>query len=621
MDSEALEGMMTSLEHRGQDGAGFLIRGCIGFGHQKFCITHESLTEELPFYRAKSDIAITGDIRIDNREELLPVFGFSPYDELIPDSQLVLDAYEKWGIGMVDRLLGHYALALWDGKQQTLFLVTDHSGTRPIFFYKGKNVFIFASEIKGIHGSRRVQREIDKEHLAVHLVLPLSMHVLPEKTFFKHIRSMCAAHVLAVNRTSLKQTHYWVPDIHKRVKVKREEDWRDAFQDIFFKVMKAHLRSAFTVSALLSGGLDSSAIVAVASRILEKQGKRLTTFSSVAPEAFSGNGVDERYFIDQFKAFDNIDMHYIDDEQSGPFSHMDRWNDDTPFRMSRHFLYTAFCKAAHHTGSRVILDGVFGEHGPSFSGTGCLADALRKGKWLFVLKELFHLSHRENRRFMSLLKTHVMKPYLPANLLNWRDSSNEEPVLVPVRNEFIETWADRAFIQHLKNEMSLLFSEHINHRRNQVALYLRKRACWPRNSFAAYEMVEYNYPYADPRIIDFCLATPEHIKIRHGYKRNMIRSGMLGIMPEIIRLRTCKEPFSPDYHMRFSRQIPMVKNIFSEIQHSDPIHEIVHVAKVKKIFDEAIKNIALLTNRDKQVLKVIPMMVYLHHFLLRNIKP
>ena len=619
LDTHAFHRMMSSLEHRGPDGSHVFTGDCIALGHQRFVMTKESFDEIQPLHRAESDIAVTGDIRLDNREDLLPWFGFQDSGEKIPDSLIVLHAYEKWGIGMVDRLRGHYAFALWDGRDKTLYLVTDHTGARSLYYHKSDHVFLFATEIKGIHGSGLVPRTLDKEHLAVHLTLPLSMLVRPEKTFFAGVQAMCAAHVLKVTRTSCSETHYWVPDIRKRLNVRHENEWREAFQELFFPIVNANLRSAYPVAALLSGGLDSSSIVATAAALLKKRGERLITLSSVASERWAGHVTDERFFIDQFKSFDMIDMHYVDDDSTGPFSGIDGWNDDSPLRTSRHYLYSAFCDMAKSLGARVILEGAMGEHGPSFHGAGCLADSFRKGNWFYVIREMLGLWRMEDRPLSGLIKSHLVRPWIPINMQS--RSGISDPVLHPgIRKEFIETWAAQDLIRDCRQDLASFFADRIDHRKNQAAVFLRKKACIPRNSSAGYNGVEFRYPFMNPDLIEFCLATPEHFKIRNGYRRYMIRCGMEGILPSAIQFRTSKEPFSPDYHFRFIQQAETAKNILSEITHNESIHEIVNVKEVESMLDTLLESRHAMTNRGLPTLFDIPMMIYLICFLKKSMR-
>lgn len=617
VDPGALDGMMTALSHRGRDRSHRVLAENVGFGHQMFCITPSSMDEVLPVHDPGKKVIITGDIRLDNRDDLLPLFGYSSEDSSLPDSSLVILSYERWGMDMVHHLIGQFVLALWDGRTNTLFLVTDHTGTRALFYHIGASQIIFASEIKAIHASGRVPRLVDKEHLAIHLAIPLAMHIRPDFTFFRDIRAMCAAHVIKVSPERFSEIHYWKPDIGKRLSVKSEDEWREAFQDLFFKVVKSKIRSCFPVASLLSGGLDSSSIVATASSILREKGQRLITVSSVAHDHWVGEVGDERDFIDQFKVYDNIDMHYIHGGQMGPFSDKNRWNDDTPLRLSRHFLYSALCQKVNEMGGRLLLEGSAGEHGPSYHGYGCLADAFIKGRWLYVLGEINGLARREGKRRSRVLFSDLFKPFLlrPASIHGHQWESTLRP---EIKKEFLFKQIHREVLHGYMKDLDHLFKGQVNHRKRQVGVYLRKRVCWPRNSVEGYEKVQFSYPYSDPRIIEFCLATPETLKIRHGYRRYMIRSGMVGVLPEKIRLRTCKQPFSPDYHHRFIQQIGQAREWISGIGQDDPVHEIMDLKQMAETMDSVISRESKLGNRESLILSDIPRLVYLIHFLQRN---
>lgn len=611
---ESITTMISSLAHRAKDGSDFLIKDCIALGQLKHCITPESLNEPLPYHHSEVNVIITGDIRLDNREELFCALGISSIYQGEPDSQLIIRAYKKWGIDMVEKLLGEYALALWDMEQKALFLITDHAGTRPLYFYQDFKYFIFATEIKAIRGCSLVPTKLDNEALALQLALPMIMHVRPENTLFTNIKGMCAAHFLKVRTNSIEEHHYWKPDITKRIKFKNEDEWREAFQELFFRSVQARLRSAFPVTALLSGGLDSSSIVAVAAKLLKKQGKRLTTLSVIAPDDLDGIVADERDFIAEFKIFDNIDMHFVTDKQMGPFSNLEELVHigDSPFTTSRHFLYSAFALAAKKIGSRVILDGIMGEYGPTFHGDGCLAELLQRGRCFNVLRELFYLSKVEKRSVRSLIKQHLIKPYLPVAVESYFKKMMGSRISY-IKEEFINEWLKKDLFKTYRIELNNFFSTHRDHRKNQAAIYLRKRACRPTNQFVGSHDVVMSFPFANPRIIDFCLASPETIKVRYGYRRYMIRAAMKDILPPAIRLRTSKMPFSPDYSFRYNVQKGSIKKLFSEIPANDPINEIINVEKLCSVLD-----LPTIRNRHKTHTRIelldIPPIVFLYYF-------
>src|SRR5207248_3010819 len=132
------------------------------------------------------------------------------------------------------------------------------------------------------------------------------------------------------------------------------------------------------VTAMLSGGLDSSAMVSVAAKLLEAQNSRLSTVSAIVTDDRRRLIPDERRFMEEFSSWPNIDFMYITDEDRGPFDAVEQLVGlcESPVIISRHYLYTAFTEAALNRGSKVMLDGLFGELGPTFHGDGYYAELL-----------------------------------------------------------------------------------------------------------------------------------------------------------------------------------------------------------------------------------------------------
>jgi asparagine synthase (glutamine-hydrolysing) len=170
VESLQLDRMLASIAHRGQDGSAVWRAGSVGLGHCMLWTTPESLHEKLPLESESGDLVTTADARIDNREELITALSINHYlDQVITDSQLILNAYEKWGEACPAHLIGDYAFAIWDGQERTLFCARDHIGARPFYYYKSERIFIFASEIKALLTNELVPRRLNELRVADHL--------------------------------------------------------------------------------------------------------------------------------------------------------------------------------------------------------------------------------------------------------------------------------------------------------------------------------------------------------------------------------------------------------------------------------------------------------------------
>ena len=139
------------LARRGPDGAGAWAAGPCGLGHTRLDTTPEMLLEHLPLHDPASGCAITADVRLDNRAELLACLRLSDRSSGLSDAGVVLAAYLAWGDACVERFLGDFCFAIWDPRQQRLWCARDHFGLRPFYYHHAPGRFLaFASEPRAI---------------------------------------------------------------------------------------------------------------------------------------------------------------------------------------------------------------------------------------------------------------------------------------------------------------------------------------------------------------------------------------------------------------------------------------------------------------------------------------
>mgnify|MGYP000875659545 CR=1 FL=1 len=175
--SEEIKKMNDLLSHRGPDGSGLWYEGSIALGHQMMHTTPESLYEILPFEHVNSDLVITADARIDNRNELAPLLGLKDVKS-VSDSTYILMAYKKWGEKCPDKLLGDFAFAIWDKKNETLFCARDHMGVKPLYYFLSDSVFIFSTEIKALLGFPGVSNKLNELGVAFYLISIDLQHII-----------------------------------------------------------------------------------------------------------------------------------------------------------------------------------------------------------------------------------------------------------------------------------------------------------------------------------------------------------------------------------------------------------------------------------------------------------
>ena len=417
----------------------------------------------------------------------------------------------------------------------------------------------------------------------------------------------------------MKQRLYWSPSIGKELAFKNEADYAQAFQEIFFKAVGDRIQSPHPISVLLSGGLDSSGIVAVAAKILEKQNRELHTFSAVLPDAHDAVFRDERYFINQFRSFPNVKINYVTAPNQGFFSTLTTsqpaW--ESPRRTSRYYLYEAFNREVAQIGSKVILEGVFGELGATFYGSGAYAEMFLRGQWFGLWREFNARKKTVGASVARSFLAQVVRPLLSPYLNVYR---NDEYNFFRVADHHClqPDFADYLYTmvlprrEELKPYMNPLRPNHRENQFNAIKFLHHKDYSSPHLG----ENI-YRYPFKDKRLLEFCLNLPLDLKVKNGYNRYSIRAGLDKILPPEIQWRTTKQPFSPDYMRRYKQQQPQVLAYLEDIRANDPVRTLIDVEKLKKWAKMPVAE----NEQRKDVITIamhgLPDGIYLIHFLRR----
>jgi len=613
--------MMQALEKHGPDGSATWHDASVGLGHQMLHITPESLYERLPLHHTESQIALTADARLDNREDLLALLNL-PGTSGLTDSDLLLRAYQAWGISCVERLVGEFAFVVWDARQQCLHAFTDHMGVRPLFYTElPGRYFAVASEIVALLALSDTVASLNKRRLAMLGVSALSVYLEPEATCFENIYRIPAATVLSLSKAGKQIREYWQPDHEKRLNFNSDAECREAFQDVFSKAVKARLRSAFPVASLLSGGLDSSSIVSVASRILAEENRSLITLSSVPMPEARGQVVDERDYIDLFRTLENLEMHEVFAPGCGPFDDLESLvkTGSLCSYSFQHFLYTAFVREARKNGARVILDGHGGEFSASCELSGYMAELFLAGKWNRLSTELRHFEASQ-RISLQTIKRHVLRPLFPYSLLKVlnRHSRFKNLVPYPIRSDFVQDVLGFD-VDEVKDQIFGLLFERPDHRRNMVHDILQERRDARLRShagFVDYEQATFSYPYFDKRVIEFGLAIDGRFKYQNGFSRRLVRLGMAGSVPEPVIDRTSKAPFIPDYHLRYEKTKAKAVSLLKDLRKSAALSHIVDFQTVLEAVGKKTKyNMQNPMRLDYESQFLVPQSLYLCYFV------
>lgn len=265
VDRNFLENATNTLAHRGPDDAGYYLDDHIGLGHRRLSIIDLAGSHQPIFNEDRSKcIVFNGEIYnyADLRSRLIALgHRFATNG----DTETILHAYEEWGESCVGYLSGMFAFAIWDAADRTLFLARDRLGIKPLFYGEYSKGFCFASEMKAMLLDEQFPRGIDEQALAGYFMLS---YIPGEATIYPGIRKLLPGHTLTWRDSNYSIRKYWdlefVPD-----RGKSEEFFIRGAMDLLSKSVDSHLVSEVPLGAFLSGGLDSSAIVAMMSKSSE----------------------------------------------------------------------------------------------------------------------------------------------------------------------------------------------------------------------------------------------------------------------------------------------------------------------------------------------------------------
>lgn len=534
-----LKAMVESLAHRGPDGSGSWSDKSVGLGHRKLAITPWSLSEALPASDASGQLVITADVRLDNREELkaaLDVPDSSGFE--VSDSDLILKAYERWGERCPERLLGDFAFAIWDGRNRSLFCARDHMGLKPFYYYLSPNLFTFASEIKALLCLPEVPRRLNETRVADYLTPMLQDNVI---TFYKDIFRLPAGHSMVVSRERAEVTCYWSLDPAREVRLGSNEEYDEAFRELFLDSVRCRLPSAHQVGSLLSGGLDSSSIACAARDMLKESGELpLKTFSAIFEIVTQ---CDERHFIDIVLEQGGFEPHYVVADSISPLTDYKRifFHQDEPFFAPNLFMHCGLYEAAQGQGVRALLDGVDGDTTVSY-GTKYFVELASQLRLATLAKEVRLLSGLLNDKPWRVLWRYSIKNLAPDSLRPaWRRLRGVHRLGFPVNPDLREDFArriglfERLEAQQGKWQMPARTTRDEHYRRLTWGLipFILEAA----DKAAAMYHLEVRYPFFDKRLVEFCLGLPSEQKFSEGWVRVIQRRALEDIMPRDIAWR------------------------------------------------------------------------------------
>ncbi|MBI2821393.1 MAG: asparagine synthase (glutamine-hydrolyzing), partial [Acidobacteria bacterium] len=285
VETGLLKRMVGVLAHRGPDGEGHFLDANVGLGHRRLSVIDLQGGKQ-PILNEDCSAVIVFNGEIYNHKDLTAELSAKGHVfRTRSDTEAILHAYEEYGDSCVRHLRGMFAFAIWDRRRRRLFLARDRLGVKPLYFYAGKHCLAFASEIKTLLEVPSVPRELDRESLDLYL----SLRFVPgPRTMFKGISKLQPGHSLVLDQAGVRFHKYWEVRFSEAEGVPFA-DHLEEFRSLLEESVKLRLSAEVPLGVFLSGGLDSSSILAITSRL--KPGEAVRTFS--VGHEISGFGEEE----------------------------------------------------------------------------------------------------------------------------------------------------------------------------------------------------------------------------------------------------------------------------------------------------------------------------------------
>jgi len=600
--SEAGRAMMHKLAIYQADYVGAWHKGPVFLGCRVQRITPQSLREALPYHDEASGLTITADAIIDNRAEIFGKLGIRHCDrDDLPDSQLILQAYRKWGTDCVDHLLGDFAFVIWNEKRQDLFCAVDPTGTRTLYYYSSGGLFSFSTLIKPLFVLPEIHREYDETWIADFLAMPCLKHQLdPELTLYRNIYLLPAGHRLTVGIGGLKKEVYWEVRRQPELKLRSDAEYEEAFREVLGEAVRCRLRRIHSIGVMMSGGLDSTSVACMAARELVETGQRLQAFSSVPMHGYRDwlpphAMADESAFIEAVREHaGNIDVTYCRSEGRHSLSDTGRLLAilEQPYKLVENlFWLDGIMGAAREGNIGVVLNGNAGNMTISWGFVlPYLLSLFRSGHWGRWLLESWDLAKSHPRPLRDLLGLLRMTLPMPKSLyhLRNRDRYKELQDDAPINPDFARhNSVQKRFRRYGYDPVYVTQLDSFTIRRN----HFRSRDFSHLGVLTTKLSLAYGVAMRDPtmdkRVIEFCLSVPETQYIRGDRDRFLIRRAMAGLLPDKVRLNnTVRGQQSADWTQRLQACWAEVAGDIRNIGEREVERQYLDIPKIKDQFEK-----------------------------------
>lgn len=556
--THTLESMTDTLAHRGPDDRGFWAETHVMLGHRRLAVMDpEGGRQPMTRRKASKKCTVVYNGEIYNWKELRTELETRDYRFVTrnSDTEVLLTAYLEWGTEAIERLNGIFAFAVWDEYENSLLLVRDRVGVKPLFYYQYEGGLIFASELKALLAHPEISPRINAEGLAEVLVLGPAR--TPGHGVFKGIRELKPGHYVTFDRRGIHLTRYWHLESHPH-----EDDPATTAERVRYLLNDAVSRQLVAdvpVCTLLSGGLDSTAVTVLASNALQEQGMpRISTFSvdyeeeniHFRPDPFLSE--DDRVWAKRASDALGTDHNTVVIGVQELFEALKpaEWYNDLPGMADIDASLYLFCREVRRENvvalSGECADEIFGGY-PWFYGKG--VEDSRIFPWM-----------RAFEKKMSLLSPEVRNHISPLEYV--ADRLSDALVEVP---RLASDTPQEARIREIAYLSITRFMPVLLNRKDRMSM------AWG---------LEIRVPFSDHRLIEYVWNIPWDIKNWDERPKGVLRQALQGVLPKEFLARR-KNPYPKTHHPKY---LDTVRKAFLEVveEGNSPLVDLLNMDMLKK---------------------------------------
>lgn len=518
VDSEVLDAMTATLVHRGPDAAGRYLDAHAGLGFRRLSIVGIEAGDQ-PIRNEDGSLVLVCNGEIFNHRELRAELEAKGHRFTTrSDVEVIVHLFEEHGTGLLDRLNGQFAFALYDRRRRSLLLARDQMGILPLYYARTADQLVFGSEIKAVLEHPAVERAVDLTGLDQVLTFP---GPVSPRTVFRGVSGLKGGEYLLVEDGVVRTTTYWdleyPPD---GVEEQRpDEYWIETLRELLSASVHRRLQADVPVGYYLSGGLDSSLIAALVHG--SDPGGRPRSFSI----AFGDSGIDESRHQRTMVGLLGPQHHETRFEDADIADELLRmvWHAETPVKETYNTCSLVLSRAVRDTGTRVIL-------------TGEGADELFGG---YIGYRFDHAGRRtagggglDSQLEREARQTLWGDPavFYERDYHAWRESKLDLYAL-----DVVDAFPDFDALRHPVADGAMLRGRHPLHQRSYLDFKLRLTdhlLTDHGDRMALANSVEARYPFLDIDVVRFATRIPARLKVHGGTEKYVLKQAARGLVPE-----------------------------------------------------------------------------------------